>query len=68
MTKRNRAAATARFNDLARQGQQIADVERRKFVLIRDPAEIYKLAALEGLSYEQRQQIVKRIKPREMKT
>lgn len=53
------------FADLARRGQQLADEEQRKFVIVRDPEVIYKLRALsECTNYAQRSAIVKRIKPR----
>lgn len=64
MTKKRSRAATDTFRRLAQQGQQIADAEQRKFAMMRDPKEIYKLVPLEGLNYVQRQQIVKRFKPR----
>lgn len=56
--------ATLLFAELQKRGQQIADVEQRKFVILRDGETVYKLSALEELSYEERSKIVKRIKPR----
>jgi hypothetical protein len=56
--------ARARFALLEKQGQQLADLEKRKFAIIRDKKAIYKLARLDELSFQQRMDIVKRLRPK----
>lgn len=64
---RTKFAARARFVLLEKQGQHLADVEQKKFVIVRDKRDIYKLARLEDLSYQDKMEIVKRIRPKPLK-
>jgi hypothetical protein len=62
--KASKPEARARFLELERQGQLLADVEQKKFAIYRHALLIYRLARIEDLSYQDRIQIVRRIKPR----
>lgn len=67
-TEHSKPVATALFIKLAAQAQQLADLEQRKFVILRDSIHIYRIAALKDLRYAEKLQIVKRIKPRPKET
>lgn len=56
--------AAALFATLLRRGQQLADAENKKFAIVRDDAEVYKLVAFRELSAAEKKKVVKRIQPR----
>lgn len=64
IAKASKPQARALFLQLEREGQQLANTERTKFAIYRHSISIYKLARLADLSYQERLQIVRRIKPR----
>lgn len=66
--KASKPEAKARFNELERRGQQLADIEGKKFAIYRHSTLIYRLARLDDMSYQERIQIVRRIKPRAEKS